>query len=324
MEIALALGGGGIKGAAHIGVIDRLENLGFKIKAIAGTSAGGLMGAAYAAGKSPLQVLKAIQDIDSAEMYRRNPGDGPSLMGHSGLVNGLTNLIGGKEFKELAIPFACTAVDLNSSREIYLREGKVIDAALATMAVPGILPPVRYADALLVDGGVLDPVPVQLARILAPNLPVVAVVLSPAPEKWDTLPRNHVLEAAAIPIPGLNPLLQGFSRLRVGQAIRIFSQSLDINTMMMTELRLKIDRPDVILRPDVAGIGMFDKIDLIGLVEAGRKAVDEQLRQLYREVSWRGKIDRLFRSYSSIHVPMVLRDTNPVTQTTSRLANNDT
>jgi NTE family protein len=306
MDIALALGGGGIKGGAHIGVIDRLENLGFKIRAIAGTSAGGLMGAAYAAGNSPLKILKTIHDIDSAEMYRRNPGDGPSIMGHAGLVNALVGLLEDKTFADLAIPFACTAVDLNSSREIYLREGKVLDAAIATMAVPGILPPVQRGGALLVDGGVLDPVPVCLARLLAPHLPIIAVVLSPDVEAWERSPKSEILENSALPIPGLTPILHSFSRLRFGQALKIFSQSLNINTMMMTELRLNIDRPDVILRPDVSGIGLFDRPDMIAMVESGRKAVDAQLSQLYREVSWRGKVDRIFRHYRPINVPMVL------------------
>lgn len=324
MEIALALGGGGIKGTAHIGVIDRLEKLGFKIKAIAGTSAGGLMGAAYAAGNSPLKILKAIHDINSTEMYRRIPGDGPSIMGHAGLVNALAELLGGKTFAELNIPFACTAVNLNSSREIYLREGKVLDAAVATMAVPGILPPIQRGDALLVDGAVLDPVPVCLARLLAPNLPIVAVVLTPIVENWESIPKSNILEIPILPIPVLTPILHGFSRLRFGQALKIFTQSLDINTMMITELRLKIDRPDVILRPDVSGIGLFDQIDMIAMVESGRQAVNTQLSLLYREVSWRGKVDRLFRHYSPINLLMVLRDSNVTMVEPTKLAENDT
>jgi NTE family protein len=310
MEIVLALGGGGIKGVAHIGVIDRLESYGFQIKAIAGTSAGGLVGAAYAAGNSPLAILSAVQNIDAAQMYRRHADDGPSILGHAGLVEALGSLLGSTRFENLDIPFACTAVDLNTSTEIYLQEGKVLDAALATMAVPGILPPVQTGDLLLVDGGVLDPVPVCLARLLAPNLPIIAVALSPAAEEWPNIPATNIIENATLPIPVPSSILHSFSKMRFGHALRIFSQSLDISSMMMTELRLKIDRPDVILRPDVSGINMFDTVQPLTLVEAGRKAVDAQLQNLYRECSWRGKVDRLFRRITPIGSPEVLRESS--------------
>ena len=307
MDIALALGGGGIKGTAHIGVIDRLESLGFRIRAIAGTSAGGLMGAAYAAGNSPLDILRAVQNLDSSTMYRRHPDDGPSVLGHAGLVAGLSSLLGERTFADLKIPFACTAVDLNSSREIYLQEGKVLDAAIATMSIPGVLPPVQIGDLLLVDGGVLDPVPVSLARKLAPDLPIIAVALTPAEKDWEHIPHKNTMRPTPLPIPIPSSILQSFSRMRLGQALRIFSQSLDISSMMMTELRLKIERPDVILRPDVFGIGLFDQVDLLLLVEAGRRSVDNLHQELLREVSWRGRVERLFRHIQPIGEPMTLR-----------------
>ena len=311
MDIALALGGGGIKGTAHLGVIDRLETLGFRVRAIAGTSAGGMIGAAYAAGNSPLEILKAIQNLDVSTMYRRQPDDGPSFLGHAGLIDALSKLLGEKSFSDLGIPFACTAVDLNSSREIYLQEGNVLVAASATMAVPGILPPVKYADLLLVDGGVLDPVPVCLARLLAPNLPIIAVALSPGTEDWENIPHINLLETTPLPIPVPASLLQSFSRMRFGQALKIFSQSLEISTMMLTELRLKIDRPDIILRPNVAGIGMFDQVNPETLFEEGRKCVDDQILNLRREVSWRGKVDHLFRRIQPPGEMMVLRNVSP-------------
>ncbi len=312
MDIALALGGGGIKGTAHIGVIDRLETLGFRIRAIAGTSAGGLMGAVYAAGNTPLEILNAVQKLDAATLYRRHPDDGPSLLGHAGLVDCLASLLGDHTFATLDIPYACTAVDLKTSREIYLREGRVLDATLATMAVPGILPPVHREEMLLVDGGVLDPVPVCLARLLAPELPIVAVVLSPGAEEWEAIPHVESIKSSPLPIPVPTALLQSLARMRFGQALRIFSQSLDISGMMLTELRLKIDRPDVILRPDVSGIGMFDTVEPINLVEAGRKCVDDQLEALKREFSWRGRIDRMVRRIQPVGEPMVLQQPRPV------------
>lgn len=308
MDIALALGGGGIKGIAHIGVIDRLETYGFQIRAIAGTSAGGLVGAAYAAGNRPLAILEAVEHINPATMYRREADDGPSLLGHAGLVSALTGLLANKTFADLEIPFACTAVDLNTSTEIYLRDGNVLDAATATMAVPGILPPFQTQETLLVDGGVLDPVPICLARLLAPNLPVVAVALSPAVEDWPDLPATNGLEKANRLIPLPAPILQSFARMRFGHALHIFAQSMEISAMMVTELRLKLDRPDAVLRPDVSGIGLFDAVPPQTLVEAGRREVDTRLQELKRACSWQGRFDRFVRQVTPINELKILRE----------------
>jgi NTE family protein len=165
---------------------------------------------------------------------------------------------------------------------------------------------------LLVDGGVLDPVPVGLARLLAPGLPIIAVALSPAAEDWEDIPLTDVLASAPLPISLPAQIIQGFSRMRIGQAMRIFSQSMEISSMMMAELRLRIDKPDLILRPRVYDNGMFDLTDPLKLVEAGRQAVDRELASLQRETSWRGQIDRLFRSIRPVDGPKVLRQLTPI------------
>ncbi len=290
MDVALALGGGGVKGIAHIGVLSWLESHGYRVRAVAGTSAGGLVGSVYAAGYSPLEILKTVQRLDFTSLYRRRPEDGPSLMGHAGLVEAIAPLLKGKQFNDLRIPFACTAVDINSAREFYFTSGPVLDAVLATMAIPGILPPVHMDGVLLVDGAVLDPVPVLLARHLAPKLPILAVVLTPAEEDWDKIP-----ETSPLPIP---PVLQSLTRMRIGQALRIFTQSLDINSYMLSELRLKNDRPDVIIRPDVYQIGVLQFTEPLDLVQAGIEAADSARPKIEAALSPLGALRRSLRRHT--------------------------
>lgn len=289
MDVALALGGGGVKGISHIGVLSWLESHGFRVRAVAGTSIGGLVGSVYAAGNSPLEILKIVQRLDFTSMYRRRPEDGPSLMGHAGLVEAIAPLLKDKNFSDLRIPFACTAVDINSAREFFFSGGPVLDAVLATMAIPGILPPVQMDGVLLVDGAVLDPVPVLLARHLAPKLPIIAVALSPAMEDWDKVPQTSPL-----PIPSV---LQGLTRLRIGQALRIFTQSLDINSYMLSELRLKSDRPDVIIRPQVYQIGILEFTEPLDLVQAGIEAAEAARPKIEAALSPIGKLRRSIRRY---------------------------
>ena len=293
MEISLALGGGGIKGAAHIGVLECLEKAGFKIRAIAGTSIGGLIGAVYAAGFSPKEITAIIESLDPHRIYARHAGDGPSLLGYTGLAEALVEMLGESQFSDLRIPFACTAVDIRTTQEVYLNEGSVVEAVLATIAIPGVFPPKVRGEAELVDGGILDPVPVNLARCINPRLPVVAVALNPAREEWHRIPQFNIIPAASLPIP--SPLVEGFARLRVGQAIRIFLHSMDVTARMLTEMKLEVDKPEVIIRPEVHGYGFLDLVEPKALVEAGYQAAEEAIPRIRKSLSWTNTVLRVLR-----------------------------
>lgn len=291
-EIALALGGGGIKGIAHIGVIRVLKQEGFSIRAIAGTSAGGLVGALIASGISPDRIEDLLQFMNNPHFFSHSHNDGPSLLGVTGLNEILINEINGQVFENLLIPFACTSVDLNSHQEVILAQGSVVDALMATIAVPGIFPPRQIGNLNLVDGAVLDPVPVSLARWLAPSLPVVAVCLQDPPEKWAHLP--HLLNAPAFsPIP--RPIMDQFSKMRFGQAFNIFIDSYDIASRMLAELRLKQDQPEVIIRPQVDKYSIFDRADPAKLINLGEEAAREHLANIHKALSWSNQLGRVFR-----------------------------
>ena len=269
-DITLALGGGGSKGYAHLGVIRALVDLGFNIKGIAGTSAGGMAGAIFAAGYSPDEVLEAISSVSQENLY--GFGKGPSLLNPTGIHSLLEGFLGEVEFADLQIPCALTAVDLKEMTEITIREGKVLDAVKATIAIPGVFPPVELDEYLLVDGMVLNPVPVGIARSLAPRLPVVAVSLSPEPERWKVvLPRDS---------KPANPLLRPISRLRFAKAFDIYLKSMDMTLHMLGEIRLQVEKPAVIIRPDVFHIGSMDRVDVKEVALLGDQAVQQSLASL--------------------------------------------
>jgi len=294
IDISLALGGGGVKGVAHIGVIRCLEEQGFRIRAVAGTSAGSLVGALYAAGVTPLEIEEIITRVDQNRMFGRLPSDGPSLMGLAGISKALTEVIGKTSFDELKIPFACTAVDAHTAREVIMRQGRVLEAVLASSAVPGVFPAVHYGEWLLIDGGVLDPVPVNLARWLAPELPVVAVVLSPAPDHWAEVPAIHIPHPGSIPAP----IIEQLARLRIAQAFQIFVQSVDITSRMLTELRLEIDQPEVIIRPEVGKYGILEPVDVHELIRVGEAAAQQAYPQIRKTMGWANQMSRRLRRVS--------------------------
>ena len=157
MNISVALGGGGARGYAHIGVLRRLETEGFHIRAVTGASAGGIVAVAYAAGFSPDEMETIFVKLDQTKLFARSSNEGPSLLGLSGAARFFEELFGDRTFSDLRIPCAVVAVDLKECQEVILNKGRVVDAILATIAVPGVFPPRQYGDSQLVDGAVLDP-----------------------------------------------------------------------------------------------------------------------------------------------------------------------
>src|SRR5215211_4786989 len=234
MDITLALGGGGAKGNAHIGVIRRLEQEGFRIKGIAGTSFGGLIAVLYAAGYRPNDLETMFAELDQRKFYGHNPNEAPSLMGLAGVAKLLEEILGDRTFEELRIPSAVTATDLRSGTEVVLSKGRLVDALLATTAMPAVFP-VRYiGDLELVDGGTLDPVPVAPARALCPRLPVIAVALN--------LPIGSAARTWTIPIPNYLPraLVQRISSMRYGLMLDVFVRSFDMISRAVAEYRLEV------------------------------------------------------------------------------------
>ncbi len=287
MDISLALGGGGAKGNAHIGIIRRLEQEGFRIRAVAGTSFGGIVAALYASGKTPDQIEELFAGVDQARLYGHVTGDGPSLLGLAGASKLFDEVFGAATFDDLPLPCALTGVDLKSAREVILTEGLVRDAVLATIALPGIFPPRRIQDWELVDGGTLDPVPVSVARMLAPKLPVVAVVL--------TSPVGAPARMLEVNIPYIpNIIARRLTHMRPAQAFDIFLRSVEIGNRQMTELRLEKDDPEIIIRPAVHHIQLLDQVDVHEVAKLGEAAVEEVLPDLRRVTAWPARLARSF------------------------------
>ncbi|MBX3004106.1 MAG: patatin-like phospholipase family protein [Anaerolineales bacterium] len=274
-RIALALGGGGSRGGAHIGVLRALEHEGVSVAAIAGTSIGALVGALYLAGLTPDEIANASADMEHARLFRRGRGEqGDGFRGLSGMQAFLRSLLGERRIEELRAPYAATAVDLNTGADVELRTGPVVDAVLAAIAFPGIFPSKLIAGQALVDGAISKPLPIALARSLAPQLPVVAVSLSGGPLN------------AGQPISGNSDLtgMGGLSRLRHLRWVRAlgnFSRAFGITRKNLEDARIQLEQPALCLYPAVRGIGMLSRADVHELARRGEQAVAEALPQLH-------------------------------------------
>lgn len=277
MKVSLALGGGGSRGISHLGVLKTLEENNIKIGSLAGTSIGGLIGATYLAGHSADELIDRFSQVNQPKLYGQRKGDEPSLLGLAGGTKLLEELLGDLTFDDLDIPFAVTAVDIVEERAVTINEGRLLDAVLATIAVPGIFPARRLGSKLLVDGGVANPVPVDIARKLHPTMPVIAVVLTER-----TTP-SFILPVPEIPMAA--PVVEYLSNMRLTQSLNIFLTAIDAGSKFLTEAKLQKDKPDVLIRPKLGEIGLLDTINIREVAEFGMTATEEVLEDIIKITS---------------------------------------
>jgi NTE family protein len=176
--VALVLGGGGARGAAHLGVLAVLEREGFRPDLITGTSVGSIIGAGYAAGIAVEEMLGIMRSLKWGDLTRLNWSSRLSVLDTTPLRRVVDKAIGGKDFSDLDLPFAAVACDVLTGARVVLREGPVATAVTASSAVPGLFSPVQHGDALLVDGGTVANLPVRAAREMGADY-VVAVDIVP-------------------------------------------------------------------------------------------------------------------------------------------------
>lgn len=159
--VSLVLGSGGARGLAHVGAIRALEERGFRIASIAGSSMGAVIGGIYAAGKldAYAEWVAKLEQSDVFKLVDWTLSNGGLISGDR-IIKHLRDMVGDARIEDLPIDFTAVAVDIEQGREIWLSKGSLFDAIRGSIAIPGLFTPHRYHGRLLVDGGILNPVPV--------------------------------------------------------------------------------------------------------------------------------------------------------------------
>lgn len=179
MTLGLALGGGAVRGAAHVGVMAVLEREGIRPDVISGTSIGAVVGAAFAAGISSAEVLQRFRTSSWSHVARPTRHLRLSMAQASPLADLVRRATHAETFSDLEIPLAVVASDILTGETVMISEGPLVDAIMASAAIPLLFEPVRRNGRLLVDGGLTDNVPVDAARSLGADY-VIAVDVVPA------------------------------------------------------------------------------------------------------------------------------------------------
>ncbi len=296
-RIGLALGSGSARGWAHIGVIGALAEQGVEADVVCGTSIGALVGAAYVTDR-----IDALEGWARGMNWREMTRLLDLKIANGGLIEGrrlvrfLRKLQDDCPIESLEKPFAAVAADIATGHEIWLREGSLIDAVRASMALPGIFSPVLREGQRLVDGGLVNPVPIAPCRALGADV-IIAVNLNGGlvgrrverrvKSRRPRTPRSEILERIAKEIPAglrsgaklIAPKLLGGSRGQPGYFDIIFG-SINIMQDRITQSRMAGDPPDVLVTPRLRQIGLLEFNRADEAIDEGRAAVEQVLPAL--------------------------------------------
>ncbi len=298
--VGLALSGGSARGWAHIGVLRALDEAGIEVDVVAGTSIGAVVGACWADGR-----LDAIEDFARSITRRRMLSmldftpTGSGLIGGERLGRMLREQIGERRIEEMAKPFTAIATEIGTGHEVWLSKGRLVDALRASYALPGIFQPVRIGGSWLLDGALVNPLPVNVCRAKGAQI-VIAVNLG-----FDNLNRGAIVRHNFDPegVDGAGPegaVATGKAGLRTRGLLRrqiaapprdglpgipgVMIDAFNIIQDRITRARLAADPPDFAISPRMGKIGLFDfhrAGEAIALGhEAGRRAVADALRDL--------------------------------------------
>ncbi len=274
-KIGLVLGGGGSRGLAHVGVLQILQRENIPVDLLVGTSMGGIIAILHGLGYSGTDIVQQIQGLqgNSLSMKLMSP-----RARQRRVKKQLAELFGDKTFADLSLPVYLMAVDMLHGREVVLGEGALMTAALASSAVPGAFPPVKYGEMELADGGVIDSLATHAAFDHGADK-VIAVDVYPALEK-DNPWTDPLTAIMGFDLPTNIFSTSGNGPNRIPTIAASMWRSVRVITWHLHEERLKTSPPDVLLRPAVENYGSLDFKDIEGPLRAGVEVAERHLAEL--------------------------------------------
>ena len=290
-SIGLVLGGGAARGFAHIGVLRTLIAKGLTPDIITGTSIGAVIGGCYAAGKlDDVEAWGRSLTRRSLLSYLDVSFSGSGLLNGAKLAEKLTEGIGDLTIDKLAIRYAAIATEINTGHEIWITRGPLRDAMLASYALPGIFPPVRLGERWLVDGALVNPVPVSVARALGARLVIAVNVNTDMFGRGTAIPDQGEVAAPA-PIEeeatsrglfGIFGSEKNAKRRILGTAGRpglstVMVEAFNVMQDRITRARLAGDPPDILISPRVGRIALFDFHRAQEAINLGAEAAERAL-----------------------------------------------
>ncbi|HEY9210550.1 MAG TPA: patatin-like phospholipase RssA [Methylotenera sp.] len=286
--IGLALGGGAARGWSHIGVIRVLEQAGIKPDIICGTSIGALVGAVYAAGELDRFEQWVLRLKISEVVSYMDVSLSSGLLKGERLMEFFRRDYADRAIEDLSIPFAAVATSLKTGAEVWLREGSILEAVRASIALPGLFEPSLKDGVILVDGGLVNPVPVSLARAMGADF-VIAVDLTAGVlgQKFDSDDHKDKSDYKNVEWitrlqDGLDALVPAFAQKETSlpSMLDVITSSINIMQIRITRSRMAGDPPEIIVAPHLAHINLLDFHRAKEAIQEGAQAMTAMLPNL--------------------------------------------
>jgi NTE family protein len=280
-RVGLALGSGSARGWAHIGVILALEEAGIHPDIVCGTSIGALVGAAYAAGEinSFEQWVRRLAMKDVVAFMDVNLRGG--LIKGRRLISFFEQHFADRPVEQLTLPFAAVATALHSGAEVWLRSGSTLDAVRASIALPGLFTPVIHDGTVLVDGGLVNPVPVSLARAMGADVVIAVDLGTDLVGRYLRLNQTNGLSGLvndwigklqdSFGIPGPQ---RSLNEMAMPTLPEVLASSISIMQVRIARSRMAGDPPDVVVAPRLAHLHLLDFHRAEEAIEEGRRAAE--------------------------------------------------
>ena len=297
-SIGLALGGGAARGFAHLGVMRRLIEAGIKPDVIVGASIGAVVGGCYAADRlDPLEKWARALTLRGLIGNLDISFTGSGLLGGRHLAKHLTEALADTRIEKLPLRFAAIATEFPNGHEIWLTQGRLVDALRASYALPGIFPPVRVAGRWLLDGALVNPVPVSAARALGARVVIAvhlnaelpgrgAVISSFGGEEVDEQPAANGKRGLRAMFSSESSLRRSFFGDRNSPGIpAVMIEAFNIMQDRITRSRMAGDPPDVLITPRVGPVGWFDFHKAADAIRLGEEAAERALPAISEAVA---------------------------------------
>lgn len=296
-KIALVLSGGGARGLAHIGAIETLESHRYEITSIAGCSMGALIGGMYAAGKLPevkdwvlaLDRRKVLSLVDfSLSLTHLVKGDR--------VMEALKEIVPDVNIEDLPIPYTAVATDWNSGKEVIFDHGSLYDAIRASISIPLFLNPVRREDMLLVDGGLVNSLPLNRVVRHSGDL-LFGINVSTHDYEGELLMQQFVerkLLSKSMPAAVMNRIMKHFEGININY-VTLLMRTIAIMLEQNTRQQILISRPDLVVQVPMKRYGVFDFDKAAAILQIGKHKTSRALRRFehMKQPLWR----RLLQQY---------------------------
>jgi NTE family protein len=290
-KVGIALSGGAARALSHIGVLEVLEGLGVKLHAIAGTSMGAIIGSFYCSGVSLEEMKSYIKSMNWKSFMLFSD----LSLSKTGIINGrkieneLRKFLGNRTFDDCRIPFCCVAVDLIRRRKVILNRGSLVEAVRASISIPGFISAAYINDQLLVDGGVVEPIPVESVKTMDINI----IIASSLKFQKDSEKYSRLLDINVNGTGKKKSKLFGIQDKKSGNLENKVYKKLSVNKVIDTSFGIMnqelakncLKSADIVLESEVGDFGFFDVMNGSKIIQRGVEATQEKIPEIKKKLN---------------------------------------